>query len=446
MRTSLAWLGGSRMGLLTIWALYMVPRLAVCLLDITPTSDADWYYQRALGLAAGHGYLSIHGQPTAYWPPGWPMALSVAFGLLGPGLMAVKTLNLLASVLTGVMMQALGVRLFNSRAAGRLGLLCLALYPNAIGYVPLALTEVFYTALLLLGCWLLLPRANRGWLVAAGIVFGYATLVKAQTLMCVPMLLGIGLISRRETWRALWRQVPETLTRLVLVLACAALVIAPWSWRNMRELGHGVMVSTNGGITLLTGNCDACNGGFTEHDKVIDALNARGLGEVAYDAEARRLGAEWIAAHPARVLQLMPVKLFKLWGPDGEAVWAYETGYAAFSSHAALFHALRALNQLWYWSLLAGSVCAFAMARGRGKAKGANWLDWWLLPFVLAAYTSAIAIAFSGQARFHYPVMPFLCLACGWLLHEVLSRYPALASDRRSPAVGSFRSPLPGSC
>jgi len=414
-------LAGSRGGLVVVWALYALPRLAVCLLDVTPTSDADWYYHRALGLAAGQGYLSIHGQPTAYWPPGWPMVLSLGFGLLGPGLLAVKVLNLLAALLTGALVQDFGRRLFDSAAAGRLGLLLLAVYPNAIGYVPLALTEVFYPALLLLGCWLLMPRRGWGWLAGAGLVFGLASLVKAQTLLCVPLVLGIGLLRGRGDWRGVWRALPATLGRFVLVVALAGAVIAPWSLRNARVLGHPVLLSTNGGITLLTGNCDACNGGFTEHDQAVDALKARGLDEVAYDAEAKRLGVAWIKAHPGRFLALMPVKLVKLWAGDGEAVWAYETGSRAYAAHAGLFRALRVVNQLWYWALLAGAAWAFVVARRRALTAGrANWLDWWLLPYAMAAYVSAIVAVFSGQTRFHYPAMPLLCVACGWLLAQWL--------------------------
>jgi 4-amino-4-deoxy-L-arabinose transferase-like glycosyltransferase len=414
-------LSKSRGGLAALWAIYMLPRLAVCLLDVAPTSDAQWYYARATGLAAGHGYLSIHGQPTAYWPPGWPMALGLVFALVGPGLAGVKALNLLACVLIGWLVLDLGRRLFDREAAGRLGLLLLALYPNAIFYVPLALTEVFYTALLLLGCWLLLPRKSWLWLAAAGLVFGLASLVKAQTMLCAPLVLSIDLLRRQESWNAVWQRLPGTLARLVLVLCCAACVVAPWSLRNARMLGAPVAISTNGGITLLTGNCDTCNGGFSGHDKTVDALNARGLDEVAYDIEARRLGMAWIMAHPMRFLALMPVKLLKLWVPDGEAVWAYETGWSAYADHAALLHAMRAFNQLWYWSLLGGAAWAFVLARRQARAQRANWLDWWLLPYAMTAYVSAIVMVFSGQTRFHYPAMPLLCLACGWLIDQWLS-------------------------
>jgi len=75
-----------------------------------------------------------------------------------------------------------------------------------------------------------------------------------------------------------------------------------------------------------------------------------------------------------------------------------------------------------------GFAAAFMVMTLRRRAKGQRWVDWWLLPWGVAAYPSLIAVVFSGQSRFHYPVMPFVCLATGWLLAEWLSR----AASRRA--------------
>ncbi len=410
----------TRRGLATIWGLYLIPRALLCLIGITPTSDADWYFKRAAGLAQGLGYLSIHGTPTAYWPPGWPMALSTVFRMTGPGLAGLALLNLACGALTAWLVLDLGRRLFSSELAARLGLLLLALYPNNIGYFPLALTEVFYTALLLSGCWLLIARPNLLGLIAGGVVFGMATLVKAQTLIVVPLIVAIGLL-RGKGWL---RRVPAAALQTAAVLGVAAMVVCPWSARNQQQLGQWVAVSTNGGITLLTGNNGTADGSFSEADPVVRRLNASGLGELAYDAEAKRLGLEWIKAHPGRFLSLMPRKLLGLWGPDGEAQWAYETGFASYPRYARLIQAARIVNQLYYFAMLAGfALAAVVILRRRWRAQQ-RLIDWWMLPYGIAAYPSAIAMVFSGQSRFHYPVMPFVAIMCGWLLADWLTRKP----------------------
>ena len=421
------WFERSRGALLLLGVIYLVPRALLILFNVTPTSDADFYYARAVSLADGLGYLSNTGQPTAFWPPGWSIALSVAFRAFGSSVAVVGLFNLACAALSGWLVLDLGRRLFGSELAARAGLLLLALYPNNAAYVPLALTEVFYTTLLLGASWLLIGRSGSsgpGWLrlAAAGVVMGMATLVKAQTLVVVPLVLGIGVLQAPRFWQA----IPGAALRATLVIAVAALVIAPWTLRNHRELGAWVAVSTNGGITLLTGNNDSAKGSFTPDDSAILALNARiELSELEYDAEAKRLGFEWIKANPGRFAALMPLKFLRLWAPDGEAIWSYERGASAYPANAGLFVAVRLANQAWYFMLLLGfAIAAVVMVRQRLRLRQ-KLSGWWLLPYGIAAYPTAIAIVFSGQSRFHFPATPFIAMTCGWLVAEWLVRRSA---------------------
>lgn len=420
--------------LLAIWAVFIALRLAALLIPVTPTSDAEWYVLRAIGLAAGHGYLDNEGVPTAFWPAGWPMAMSVLFQVTGPSLVALGLFNLACSVGTGYLALLLGRRLFCSEAAARLGLLLYAVYPNAIGYVPLALTEVFYTALLLMGCWLVIARRSMLWLVAAGVVFGFATLVKAQTLVMVPLLFAIDWLRVGDVWRRL----PALIGQGALVLAMAALTVMPWTMRNHAQLGAWIAVSTNGGFTLLTGNNDTATGDYTPADPTVTALMARkDLTEVTRDAEAKRLGLEWIAAHPGRFVTLAPRKLARLWLPDGEAEWAYQAGAPSYARFELLYRAVRTANQAYYALLMLGFAAAFVVMTIRRRAEQQRWVGWWLLPWGVAAYPSLIALVFSGQSRFHYPVMPFVCLASGWLLAEAWKAREASRSTRPESRVAA---------
>lgn len=416
-RSAVAWFAETRAALLIIWALYLVPRLLVLLIPVEPTSDATWYYGKAADLANGLGYLN-EGVPTAFWPPGMSMALSVAFRIFGISVTSVGIFNLLLGIPAAWLTLSLGRYIFRSEGAGRAALLLLAIYPNSIGYFPLALTEVFYTTLLLAICWLLV--VPRGWLayLCAGLLLGLASLVKAQTLVVVPLIVAIALL--RET--GFWRRVPLAALRAVGLIALAAVVIAPWTIRNERYLGSYVVVSTNGGFTLFTGNHDTADGGYQPNDPAVIAIQNAPLDEVARDAAHKQAGIDWIRAHPGGFVRLMPLKLFKLWATDGEAIWAYETGMAGYARYAALFWTVRIANQVYYMALLLGfAVAAMVTLRRRWRA-GERLVDWWLLPYGIAAYPTAIAIVFSGQSRFHYPVMPFICMACGWLMIDLLTR------------------------
>lgn len=406
-----------------MFAVYLGLRAVVIGAAVAPSSDADWYYSRGAMLAHGLGYLNGRGMPTAFWPVGWPWLLSLAFRMFGVSIWTVGAINWLASALTGWLTLDLGRRLTGSELAARCGLLMLAVYPNAILYVPLALTEVMYTALLMGGIRLMIARQGSlaGWLVtlAAGLVFGVATLVKAQTLVIVPAIALIMLCRQGD----IWRRLRHVATRTIVVFIAAALVIAPWTVRNHRELGAWIIVSTNGGITLLTGNNDSARGGYTPDDALVHSIDAlKDRDEVAYDTQARALGSGWIKTHPVRFAALAPLKVWHLWGPDGEGQWAYETGSWAFGSAPHAFLAVRAVNQVWYWLLLITFVVApwrIVVAR---RAAGQRVIDWWLIAYVSALFPTAIAVVFSGQSRFHYPAMPFVCLIAGWLVADWLTR------------------------
>ena len=422
--------GSDRSVLLMIWALYFALRVAVLMIGVAPTSDAEWYYTRAISLAAGHGYLDNSGQPTAFWPPGWPIALSLVFAQFGASPVVLGLFNLASAMLTGLLTLALGRRLFGSEAAARAGLLLLAVYPNAIGYVPLALTEVFYTALLMAGCWTLVTRTNRWQLLAAGLIFGFATLVKAQTLIVIPLLFAIEWLRARD----IWRRFPPLFGEGLLVLAIAMLTVLPWTIRNHQQLGHWVMVSTNGGYTLLTGNHDTATGGYTPDAPVVRELMARtGLDETGRDAQARQRGLEWIERNPGKFLSLVPRKLMRLWLPDGEAEWAYQGGAPGYARFASVYRAVRYANQVYYALLMLAFAAAFAVMLVKHRRNGQRWTGWWLLPYGIALYPTLICVVFSGQSRFHYPVMPFVCMSAGWLVTTGWSRIAERAAP--TPAL-----------
>ncbi|TCM18651.1 dolichyl-phosphate-mannose-protein mannosyltransferase [Novosphingobium sp. PhB165] len=415
----LEWFATERSVLLAIWALYFALRVAVLFVDVTPSSDAQWYALRAAGMASGAGYLSDLGQPTAFWPPGWPLALGFAFSQFGVSPVTLGIFNLVSALLIGLLTLALGRRLFASEGAARLGLLLLAIYPNAIAYVPLALTEVFYTLLLMAACWAVVARENRLQLIGAGLVFGFATLVKAQTLVAVPLIFLVDWLRMKP----MGKRLPGLVVDAMVVLAAAALVVAPWAVRNRVQMGHWIAISTNDGYTLLTGNHDGANGDYSPNAPVVKALMARtDLDETARDAEARRLAFGWIADHPHEFLALAPQKLARLWLPDGEAEWAYQAGAPSYARLPAVYRALRWVNQGYYLLLMLGFALAFVVMTVRRLYDRTRWAGWWLLPYALALYPTAICLVFSGQSRFHYPVMPFVCMAAGWLVVASLER------------------------
>jgi 4-amino-4-deoxy-L-arabinose transferase-like glycosyltransferase len=411
-------LGGSVVPIL--FAVYLVPRVAILFLDVEPQSDAGWYVNRAVALSAGEGY-SERGILTAYWPPGWSFTLALFFKIFGPSLYIVKMINLACSVVAGWFTLDLGRRLFKSELAGRLALLTLAIYPNSIGYIPSAMTEVFYTTLFLALLWMIVvPRTNFRFL-AAGLVLGVATLVKSQSLAVLPFIFLIAILRQPLTLK----RISAALFGVGLVGATACLVIAPWIVRNYAVFNQWVFISTNGGLTLLTGNNPSARGDYTPDDPLVTSIDRNVSNQVEVDKEARRRALEWIKENPGRFVLLIPMKWFRLWAPDGESEWWFQGGFKAYEEYAFYFRLVRYLNQAIYMLLLlAFAWSGLLLFSGRVKISE-SLLDWWALPYAIAVYLTVLAIVFPGQSRFHYPAMPLIIMCAAWLVASTV-----LAEDK----------------
>jgi 4-amino-4-deoxy-L-arabinose transferase-like glycosyltransferase len=427
LRRTLDWF--SRPGSLPlILLIYLLLRVAVLAIPLTQFSDGSWYMARASNLAWGEGYTE-DGVPTAFWPPGLPMVLSVLFRIFSPSPVVAQIFNLVCSMGTAWLTLDLGRRLFQSEATGRIALLLLAIYPNNIGYLPLVATEVFYTMLLLGGCWLLIARNGNWSLLLAGLVFGFATLTKAQSLLVIPIIFAVGTLREKLTLR----RVGAALAKTFAVVLIALLVVSPWSYRNYKIFGEWVMVSTNGGLTLLSGNNPSARGDYTPDDPLMSSIPRTVATQLDVDKEARKRAINWIKENPGRFIALIPSKIFRQWGPDGESEWAYQAGYGQYAEHANWFRLVRYLNQAYYAGLmLAFAATGYLLLSGKARVSSAR-LDWWLLPYALAIYPLAIAVVFSGQSRFHYPVMPFITMCSAWILVRWI-QHPQVDAPRQGGA------------
>lgn len=381
-----------------------VLRGLVLLVPIEQSSDFEWYLHRAAGIARGEGFHQ-GGVPTAFWPVGWPGALGALFAITGPSETVAKLANLGMSLACIWMAARLAQHLLGGRAAGNLTALILAVYPNQIGYVPLVSTEIF-TAALLLASVLLLMRERPATDLLAGLVLGVATLTKTQSLLMPVALFGVLVVV--EGRAALWRRA-AAMARVYLMLL---LVVAPWTWRNHVVFDTFIPVSTNGGWTLLTGNNPEARGDYTPETVLAQGYSFDPAQQVAMDRLARDRAVEWIKANPGRFLMLMPLKVFRLWAPDGEAEWFYQRGSPIYDSYSLVFRAVRVANQGLYAAILLLAVpSAWVLWRRRREMSPWAWAG---LAFCL--FTTAISMVFSGQSRFHFSLMPFVAGYAAWTL------------------------------
>lgn len=360
--------------------------------------DPFAYLNHARDLADGAGYVVwLDGAPTAYYPVGYPALLGGALWLvqsitrteaLVPTIVG---LNLVASVIAIVAVHGIGRRLGGDRVADVAALL-VALFPSLVLYSATAHLEVVFTALVLVAVWIAVGWPVASWrLVALGVVIGATTLVR-------PVVLPIVVVLLVWWWRGLGR--PTALRSTAVVLAAAALVVAPWSIRSTAKLDGFVLVSTNTGDNLCVGHSPESKGRY--HD-LVDFCWGGEEDEVARDGRNRREAIEYAREHPGRELWLLSRKAWHLVAHDHEGLHAVESyGEDRFLTDGQRT-TVRWIADLYYWLAVAAALVGVAVARRQQLALRGVLL--WSAVVVLA-----VPLVFFGGSRFHVPALPFVAL------------------------------------
>ena len=395
-------------------------RLPLLFLGVQPTSDDAWYFDTAKAIAAGRGFAEADG-PTLFWPVGWPAFLGTLMRMFGSHVLVGQCANLVLSMAVIILVALIGKRLFAGSPTWRLAAFMLAIYPNHIASVALMSVENYFEFLLLLGFLLLMSRSTVG-LLAAGLVFGMASLTKTQAVL-LPPILALPLLIAMPFWPAARRW----LRTMILVGLAMLVVILPWTVRNY-EIFHAVVpIAANGGFNLLRGNNPSATGGYTMADPLFDNLPKGPANTVTMDHMAQERGARWIRENPAKFLALIPAKLKGLWLGDGETEWLFQMGYPGYADHARLFRGVRIVNQLFYFALLAGALASLpGLIRQRRSLP-----PWAFSGWAAVVYFSTVTIVFFGQSRFHFALMPFVILYAAWRVCRSATARPA--SERLRP-------------
>jgi len=399
--------------------------------------DPTFYTIFGDSLAAGDGYRLPDGQPTAYYPVGYPAALGALFWLAdhtplpADRIGLAVALNLVASAASLVLIHAIGSRLFDRRV-GLLAAAGIALMPNLVFHAALALTETLFNTIALAAVLLIVATDWRRRpvlvLLGFGLLVGVAALVRPPSLLFLPVLALAG-------WRAGgwgWR---EALRSLAVPTVAAVAVILPWSLRNLDVMEAPILLSSNVGDNLCIGNHEGANGAFRMPPSCLDGYEnlVRPEYEVARDTDGRAKALEFIREHPAEQLRLVPLRAYHTFKEDTDGLAAAESyGDDPFIGTGLRSALELAANVTFFATLVLGVGAAFVL---RGRRSGVR--DPGRTFVVLAAVSlAATPLAFFGDVRFHVPVVPFLVLGAAALV--------VWALDRRGRSISRPRVATPG--
>jgi hypothetical protein len=387
----------------SIWVLNVHP---------APRSDFAFYFGAAARLAAGNGY-TLNGEPTAYWPAGWPVALAAIFRVFGTELWAGLAFQVVVTTAIAAVIVLLAHRVSGSWAVATVAAAAWTILPGELGWTSVLGTEPLFTLLTIGGLSVL--AAGTGWrqLVVSGALLGAACWVRPTPIL-FPVALAVLLIVEHRSWLM-------PIGKAALVLAVMLVVIAPLTVRNYTKLEALVLVSTNGGVNLWQG-VHTDSGYWWPTDPAENPL-ARVDDEVERDRLGQRLFLRHLAAHPTEVAVHGAAKIAALYGPPTTVWWFVGEGWG---DRTATLVKTGASIAYGLFMLLAVAGIAWAWRQRR-------WAMTLLLGFIV--YYSLVWSVFPAWDRFRYPLMPLFAVFAGiavvrlWALARGATAGPPEQSD-----------------
>ena len=356
-----------------------VVRFAYLLRAAPDRVGGDGFAYRLAGhrLADGLGYtvaIGDVGAPDAHHPPGWVTVLGLVSELGGRSFRAHQATGLVIGL--GVILVAgLVGRRYGGRRVGVVAAFVAAAYPGfwvveaQILAEPLGLLVLGVLMLVLADLW---ERPTLARAVLGGAVVGVLALVRGEQLALLVIALAPVLLLNRRL----------DVERRFLFTAAAgltvAVVLAPWTIHNLGRFEEPVFLSTNGGSTLLAGNCPPKTyegeliGSFDNICNFQIGRENPGLDNSQTDLEARRAALDNMGDNvhrlPATVLArygrlvgvFRPTQMVRLdaawFGSATWPVWAWFSAFWVLAPAAAAGSVFLQRSRRFHWPLVAPAL------------------------------------------------------------------------------------------
>jgi len=358
-------------------------------------------------IALGEGFSNPYGGntgPSAWEPPLYPYLIGGVFKIFGVYTYAsawvLLSINSLFAALTTIPVFLIAHRSFGARV-GVWSARAWALNPYVWYWSIHWIWDTTFTPLILaLIFWVSLEMEQwpdwRGWMLF-GILWGVGALANPAMLAFLPFC-GLWI-----WWRRSRRGLPS-LGGVVLSSVVFFLVLSPWLVRNYEVFGRFVFIRDDFGLQFRLGNNQFSDGmlfaSLQPNLNPSEFDRFRQMGEIAYEADCRRVAFDWIREHPQRFLVISLKRFFYYWNgvprpTDSTAPWDFRSSLFLASSVLVIWGAVRALRQRW---------------------PGA-----WLFAGLIATYPTVYYFVFP-HARYRHPIEPELFILGVFLLSEVRGR------------------------
>jgi len=229
-----------------------------------------------------------------------------------------------------------------------------------------------------------LRKTSPGFALLTGAALGAAALIRPSALA----FLGLAV---------LWLAMRRRLAAVALVVG-AAILIVPWTARNVAHYGRFVLIASEGGLTFWTGNhrLSTGEGDMAANPAIkLDYLEIRrqhpGASQEQLEPIFYREAFRTIESAPVWWVTLLAKKFFYLWVPIGRS----------YRLHSTLYYAVTLVS---YLLLLPFAVAGFVrLVRGPSQP----WALW-----LLGLSAVALSVLFICTERYRIPVIDPVLIVC----------------------------------
>ena len=384
--------------------------------------DPLYYVQWGRRIAAG----DLLGSEVFEQSPLYPYLLGAFFTVVGERLLLLRLVQLGAGILACAAIYLLAREAFGRRE-GRIAGALAAVYGPFLYYEGQVMKSFLTYTLMAWALVFLLRSRGRSlpWLTLSGLTVGLQALVRANSILLLPVLAAWAAWRSRGAGDRRW---PAGAAALLLGGAAA---ILPATVRNAAVSGDLVLITSGAGEVFYIGNYPDANGAYLpppfvrpspayEHQDFRDEASRR-TGRPLSRAAASRYwlgeGMRAIAADPLRWIRLELRKLALFWNarelPDNYS-------YAVFAREVPLLRAAPTFG-------IVAPIGLVGMALSWRRYR-----DLLPLHLVTGVYLGSVLLFFNFS-RFRLPVLPVLLV---FAAHAIVSTWDAWRGGGRRRAAG----------
>lgn len=401
--------------------------------------DPSLYRHSGVHIGSGNGYLSYGDNPTAYYPPGYPYFIGLLYlvarvvSLTDSYTLIIGLVQALLSAGTILLVGLIAQRIAG-RTAGLVAAVCFAMWPSAIVYTSIILSETLYMFLLagfVLSA-MYLPSAqeltdcrNRSGVDGDSRRGSMSLLLRSPAFWSTGLFLAAGVLTRPQSaligipvlaivWWSAGISLRVVVERTVLLIVAVVVVLTPWTIRNAVQLDGFVPLSNNTGHNLCIGFNPNATGGFMLPDicDQTDPYVTSTAAELEHNAVNQRVALRSIRDDWARLPALSVKKLWYTFNGDTAAVRALESYHDDAFLTVNQRNALQGAASVTYYSFLfislGTSVLLFGKYwRARREATG------FIVVVGLLLGGALVPVVSFGDQRFKDSLYPLIAVLVG---------------------------------